>query len=103
MGDENKTLLTDDSGTWEVMGNVKLLIEPSQQYLDKIQNYSPTEEEINTQVREKIAEQYDYAQEIQMLNKGLLDVNDTEYLTYKAYRQECIDWGIVEKQKYGYI
>lgn len=63
----------------------------------------PTEEEINEQVRDKIDERYDYAQEIQMLNKGLLNANDTEYLEYKAYRQECIDWGIAEKQKYGYI
>ncbi|WP_066500193.1 hypothetical protein [Abyssisolibacter fermentans] len=52
----------------------------------------PVEEEINKQVREKIAEQYDYAQEIQMLNKGMLEANDTEYMTYKVYRQDCKDW-----------
>jgi hypothetical protein len=63
----------------------------------------PTEEEINNKVRNKIAEQYDYAQEIQMLNKALSNANDTEYLTYKEYRQSCIEWGIAKKQKYGYI
>jgi hypothetical protein len=63
----------------------------------------PTEEEINRQVRDKIAGQYDYTQEIQMLNKGLLNANDAEYLVYKTYRQKCIDWGISEKQKHGYI
>lgn len=63
----------------------------------------PTIETINNQVREKIAERYDTEQELQMLNKALIDVNNAEYLAYKQYREECINWGIAEKQKYNLI
>jgi len=58
---------------------------------------------INNQVRTKIVERYDIEQELQMLNKALIDTNNAEYLTYKQYREECITWGITEKQKYNLI
>lgn len=58
-------------------------------------------QEINNQVRLKIAEQYDYTQEIQMLNKGLINNTDEEYLAYIQYRQECVDWGITKKSLLG--
>lgn len=65
----------------------------------KIDTYVPTIESINLKVRKKISEKYDFAQELQMLNKGMENPNDTEYLAYKAYRKECVDWGIAEKAK----
>lgn len=54
---------------------------------------------INEQVKEKIAEQYDIYDELKMLNMVLTNPNDPEYLTYKQYRQDCLDWGQDEKAK----
>ena len=71
--------------------------------MEQHKEYSLTIEEkkeiINRKVRNKIKKKYDYAQEIKMLNKALIDPDDKEFHKYKYYREQCINWGITEKAK----
>lgn len=64
---------------------------------------TPTIEDINRQIRVKIALKYDTSQEIEMLRLGMEDSNNAEYLAYKTYIAECITWGENEKTKYGLV
>jgi hypothetical protein len=69
----------------------------------KIIEYIPTKEDINNQVVAKIRERYDINKEFQMHRLALQNPSSEEYLAYLQYIQECIDWGVSEKIKYGFI
>ncbi|KPU42143.1 hypothetical protein OXPF_39220 [Oxobacter pfennigii] len=97
---------TDENGNWIEKPKFKILMEPSQAYIDrKKQRMAPTKEKINNQVREKIAERYDVIKEIQMLNQRNYPIDSleyAEYLEYQEYREECLAWGQAEKAQYGF-
>ena len=50
-------------------------------------------EEINSMVVAKIREKYDVNEEFKLINLGIIDSNNEEYVAYREYVQECIDWG----------
>ena len=50
-------------------------------------------EEINSMIVAKIREKYDVNEEFKMINLGIIDSNNKEYMAYREYVQECIDWG----------
>lgn len=64
---------------------------------------TPTREQINQQVVQKIREKYTIDDEFQMQRLGVQDSNNTEYQEYLAYVNQCIEFGNAEKVKYGYI
>lgn len=53
----------------------------------------PTHEEINTMVVAKIREKYDINEEFKMINLGIANPEDEQYIAYRNYVQECVDWG----------
>ena len=53
----------------------------------------PTHEEINAMVVEKIREKYDINEEFKMINLGITDPENEDYVAYRNYVQECVDWG----------
>lgn len=52
-----------------------------------------THEEINSMVVEKIREKYDINEEFKMINLGIADPTNEDYITYREYVQSCIEWG----------
>ena len=52
-----------------------------------------THEEINAMVVEKIREKYDINEEFKMINLGITDPENEDYVAYRNYVQECVDWG----------
>ena len=53
----------------------------------------PTHEEINEMVVEKIREKYDVNEEFKMINLGITNPENADYVAYRTYVQECVDWG----------
>lgn len=63
----------------------------------------PTQEKIDSQVVEKIRERYDINEEFKMINIGIANQEDSEYVAYRQYVEECRDWGEEEKKKFGLL
>lgn len=53
----------------------------------------PTHEEINAMVVNKIREKYDINEEFKMINLGISNPEDEQYIAYRTYVNECISWG----------
>ena len=53
----------------------------------------PTHEEINAKIVVKIREKYDINEEFKMINLGIADPTNEDYITYREYVQSCIEWG----------
>lgn len=53
----------------------------------------PTHKEINEMVVEKIREKYDVNEEFKMINLGITNPENEDYVAYRTYVQECVDWG----------
>ncbi len=64
---------------------------------DTICNQLPKADIINQQVIAKIRERYTIDEEFKMLNYGIADPEDPEYLWYRDYVQECRAWGQTQK------
>lgn len=60
-------------------------------------------ETINNQIVNKIREQYSIDDEFQMQRFGLQDSSNVEYQAYLQYVNECIAWGMAEKEQLGLI
>ena len=54
---------------------------------------APTHAEINAMVVAKIRERYDINEEFKMINLGITDAENADYLAYRNYVSECIAWG----------
>ena len=54
---------------------------------------SLTHEEINIMVVEKIREKYDVNEEFKMINLGISNPDNEDYVAYRNYVQECVGWG----------
>ena len=52
-----------------------------------------THEEINALVVDKIREKYDVNEEFKMINLGISDPENTKYIAYRDYVNECIAYG----------
>lgn len=52
-----------------------------------------THEEINAMVVNKIREKYDINEEFKMINLGISNPEDEQYIAYRTYVNECISWG----------
>lgn len=63
----------------------------------------PDIESINAQVVTKIREKYDINEEFKMVNIGIEDQEDPEYISYREYVDECRNWGEEEKKKFGLL
>ncbi len=50
-------------------------------------------EEINAMVVSKIREKYDINEEFKMTNLGIVNPENQDYVEYRNYVQECVDWG----------
>ena len=61
--------------------------------LDPYNPTPPSHEEINTMVVAKIREKYDVNEEFKMINLGITNPKNEDYLAYRTYVQECVDWG----------
>ena len=70
-------------------------------YIDNIS--IPSLQDIEQQVVSKIREQYDINAEFKMINLGIADSTNVEYITYRQYVEDCKEWGRLEKIKYGFI
>ena len=53
----------------------------------------PTHEDVNAMVVQKIREKYDINEEFKMINLGISNPNDENYVAYRTYVHECIMWG----------
>lgn len=62
---------------------------------------SPQATTINNIVVNSIKKQYSYDEEIKLLNKGLADITDTDYVQYRNYVEECREHGREMKIKVG--
>lgn len=59
-----------------------------------------THSEINEMVVAKIREKYSVSEEFKMVNLGITDAENAEYVTYRNYVNECIAWGdALEKEQ----
>jgi hypothetical protein len=54
---------------------------------------SLTHEEINKMVVDKIRERYDMNEEFKMINLGISDATNTDYISYRQYVETCVNWG----------
>lgn len=52
-----------------------------------------THEEINAMVVAKIREKYDINEEFKIINLGITDATNSDYIAYREYVAECIAWG----------
>jgi len=64
---------------------------------------TPTLQDIDQQIIGKIREQYDINAEFKMINLGVADSTNAEYIAYRQHVEDCKEWGRLEKIKYGYI
>ena len=64
---------------------------------EEISKNSLLVKDINRIVREKIAERYDYSDEIKLLRTA----PSAEFDVYNTYAEDCRNWGRTEKAKYG--
>lgn len=61
---------------------------------------APTHEEINAMIVAKIREKYSVSEEFKMINLGISDAENADYLAYRNYVNECIAWGdALEKEQ----
>lgn len=58
--------------------------------------------QINDTVVQRIRQVYSQDDEFKMLNKGIVDNQDADFLQYRTYVQECKDWGTAKKQELGF-
>lgn len=73
----------------------------------EVQNVSiPEDYQIDTAVKLKIRERYSPSgedggkpNELEMHRKGLIDPENSEYLEYLVYIDECVDWGKDQKEQ----
>lgn len=61
----------------------------------------PTHEEINQMVVAKIRERYDVNEEFKMINLGITNAEDEQYIAYRTYVAECIAWGDTLEEEQG--
>ena len=92
----NKPLLPPKAGFVEVDMNGKRMYKNVQtgKILDPDVNPTPlTHEEINQMVVSKIREKYDINEEFKMINLGISDPTNKDYIAYREYVTSCIAWG----------
>lgn len=70
------------------------IIETQNEEGDTLYEYDMTLAKTKSQTRDDLISdlihlKYSYDQEIALLNKGLQDVNNVEYVAYRAYVNEC--------------
>ena len=58
-----------------------------------IHSYPLSHEKINQMVVEKIRECYDINEEFKMINLGITDSKNSEYIAYRDYVETCVNWG----------
>ncbi len=80
-----------------ILTNEKYLI------FDITEEYNPSLQDIDQQIIDKIREQYDINSEFKMINLGIADSTNVEYLAYRQHVEDCKEWGRQEKIKYGYL
>lgn len=61
--------------------------------IDPCDSISLTHEEINAMVVTKIREKYDVNEEFKIVNLGISDSTNEEYIAYRNYVEECVKWG----------
>lgn len=80
-------------------GNITDILDIEVEIIETI----PTKNEINKEVIKKIRQNYDINKEFEMQRRAMIDINDIEYIEYINYVNQCIEWGISEKEKYGIV
>ena len=58
-------------------------------------------DEVNQAIIAKIRQKYSQDDEFKLINQGIIDAQDSDYLAYRQYVQECKDWGTQKKQELG--
>lgn len=98
--DNNYIVLDDNSEIArriiENYPNVNILIEGDEIVDVELVTPSPinyTHDEINQLIVSKIREKYSVNDEFKMVNLGLSNPDSEDYKTYRAYVEECIEWG----------
>ena len=94
-------VVADDSEIAKVImekyPNIELVIENDELkdvvIISMTENTALTHKEINSMVVAKIREKYDVNEEFKMINLGITDPSNKEYIAYRSYVQECVDWG----------
>ena len=58
-------------------------------------------EDINQKVTQKIREKYSVDEELQMINRALVNLQDAEFVAYRTYVATCIQFGDQKKIELG--
>lgn len=75
-------------------------ITPDNATLSKLKRQSNHYKLINQRIVGRIREKYDENEEMKMLR--VRDIETDDYDVYNAYVEECIQWGVEQKQAIGF-